>query len=300
MTGTFSRKLKKSVAFRNTSGLLLRQGNGVPPRPPGSPGGHADPRTTPTEPGENDDVARILVACMPKSGSTFLVNTLASLPGMHRRALVPAHQRREQELCPLEIRKVEKTIQKMRAKADRRGAPEFRGYVAQKHVRYTEYLQGLIDTHGLRPVVLQRNIFDIVPSLRDHLRNEKVEFPMAFAHESMRTWPDERIDAFLVDLAIPWFFNFFTTWSQRPDVLRVRYEELMTDKPGTMAAICDYLGLDVSDDEISAALGTARDRGSRFNKGVSGRGQSLSEDLKNRIRAYADYYPDVDFSSIDI
>ena len=69
---------------------------------------------------------------------------------------------------------------------------------------------------------------------------------------------------------------------------------------GTMAAICDYLGLDVSDDEISAALGTARDRGSRFNKGVSGRGQSLSEDLKNRIRAYADYYPDVDFSSIGI
>ena len=240
-----------------------------------------DTRVTPASLGERDSAVRVLVACMPKSGSTFLVNALTSMPGMRRRPLVPAHQRREQEICALELLKMEQQIGRARRKAKDDDGQEqlFRGYVAQKHVRYTAHLEELITSFGLRPVVLQRNIFDVVPSLRDHLKNENVAFPMAFAEDGMRDWPDARIDAFLVDLAIPWYFNFFVSWSQRPDVLRVRYEDLMADKPGALATVCDYLELDVSDDDIAAALGAAAEGGSRFNKGVSGRGEALPEEL---------------------
>jgi hypothetical protein len=49
--------------------------------------------------------AHFLVACMPKSGSTFLTEALASLPGFKRAVLVPQHGRREQELERRQLQK---------------------------------------------------------------------------------------------------------------------------------------------------------------------------------------------------
>lgn len=53
---------------------------------------------------------RVLVACMPKSGSTYLSGAIEALPGFIRAHLVPGYGRREQELCIEKLNEYEKLI----------------------------------------------------------------------------------------------------------------------------------------------------------------------------------------------
>ena len=97
----------------------------------------------------------VLVACMPKSASTFLTGVLAELPGMRRAPLTAAYGWREQTLDVVQLARFDL---------------EF--YVCQQHLRYSADVGALIGEYRLTPVVLTRNIFDVVASVRDHFRNE--------------------------------------------------------------------------------------------------------------------------------
>lgn len=250
-----------------------------------------------------DSLARLLIACMPKSGSTYVSEVLCNLPGLSRAHLVPGFQRREQELCPLEMYYAERQMMEARRLAFDGGQDlrSVRGYVAQRHVRHSKTTGALIDAFGVKPIVLVRNIFDIVPSLRDHLVKNAIYMPMAYFTEDMRDWPAEKIDAFIVDMAVPWYFNFFVSWLERPDALRVSFDDLMANKQAEFTRILGYAGLAVSASELAAAIDKADGGGkTRKNQGVAGRGSDLPEALKARIRQYAAYYPGVDFSSIGL
>jgi hypothetical protein len=60
---------------------------------------------------------------MPKSGSTYLAQIFAHLPGFVEATLVPGYGRREQELCH----------ERLLALAAQPGS-----FVAQQHVRYSD------------------------------------------------------------------------------------------------------------------------------------------------------------------
>jgi len=173
-----------------------------------------------------------LIACMPKSGSTFLSELVASLPGFRREHLVPSYNRREQELSEEEIaRAFVGTHHIRRAYMD--GvvtAPCLpRGFVAQHHVRHNDETQLLIDTYGLVPIVLVRNLFDVVVSLRDHLVKSSVYTPAAFVDEDFENLPEERQHDFLIDLAMPWYIHFYVSWWKAENKLLVTYEDLVED-----------------------------------------------------------------------
>lgn len=97
----------------------------------------------------------ILVACMPKSGSSFLSNCIASYQGFRHGILVPDYGVREQEMCELRLEKFNN-----------------RPYVAQLHVRNSAWTQKLIQRYGMTHVVLVRDLLDVVASVRDHIRKD--------------------------------------------------------------------------------------------------------------------------------
>ena len=101
----------------------------------------------------------ILIACMPKSASTYLCGIISALPEMSQMNLVAGHHRREQELCPLQC-----------------ALGHHMNYVAAHHVRYSRATQDLLKSYKILPVVLVRNIFDCVVSLRDHLLRENSRY----------------------------------------------------------------------------------------------------------------------------
>ncbi|MHC4248884.1 MAG: methyltransferase domain-containing protein [Planctomycetota bacterium] len=233
------------------------------------------------------DRHRILLACLPKSGSTYLARMLSLLPGWSKAPLVTGYGRREQELS------VERLLTAHRA---------YGNYVAQHHVRYSDVTRRLMERFVLKPVVLVRNIFDAAVSVRDHLLDDLPAISQAYVPDDISRWDDERQFHFIADMVMPWYFNFFASWADCPDKLLVAYEEIHADAVAVVRRIADHYGLGVADGEIRAAVEEAGRSGeaTRKNKGVLGRGSCLPDDVRRKISDLARYYEGVDFSTIGL
>lgn len=214
---------------------------------------------------------RIVVACQPKSGSSFLTGALSALPGMRGVSLVPGHDRREQELCELRLRQ------------ERRG-----GYVAHMHLRHSSVTDDLVKRYGLSVVVLTRDLFDVVVSLRDHLRKESTVFPMAYFTEEHLRLPDAELEAAITKLVIPWYINFYMGWRDCPYAIHVRYEGMIANPNETIASIARAVGLSPTEVEIEHAMSAVKV--TRLNSGVAGRGVSLSAGVKRDITDMLAFY----------
>lgn len=233
----------------------------------------------------------IFIACMPKSGSTFLGVVLSELTGYRRIPLYYACGRTEQDLY-------------LPALIDSYAFHT----VTHQHTRATGSNLSLMHLFSIRPVVLVRNIFDTVVSIRDHLSNEGFGFHAFFCDERFNELDEKTQYDCIIELAIPWYFNFYVSWfnassSGQADVSWLTYEEVMADKVEAIRAVARFCGFESATSDIKKALARAQNGGLdiRFNKGVSGRGFSaLTEGQREKIVNMARYYPYVDFSSMGI
>jgi tetratricopeptide (TPR) repeat protein len=226
------------------------------------------------------EVRRVLVACMPKSGSTWLADVLAKLPGMQRAHLVPDYGRREQELD------LEQLI-------NHQGL----SYVSQLHLRPSKLTKELLSGFRVKVVFLYRDIWDVMASLRDHMHTHSMDWSMARIEPAFRDWEEGRQYEFLARAMMPWFIDFYVSWSHEPEKLAVSYEALMTDPQATVARIAAWSGIAASAAEIGRALGDAG-RAATFNKGGSGRGATVPAAARAHVEALAACYPDVDFTPL--
>jgi len=226
------------------------------------------------------ETRRVLVACMPKSGSTYLTDILSKLPGMRRAHLVPDYGRREQELD------LEQLI-------NHQGL----SYASQLHVRPSKLTQELLAAFGVKVVFLYRNIWDVMASLRDHMHTHSLDWSMARIEPSFRDWDEGRQYEFLARAMMPWFIDFYVSWSLERDRLAVSYEELMTEPAAVIGRIAGWAGIGASGEEIGHAL-AATGHSATFNKGGSGRGKAVPAAARAHIEALAAFYPEVDFTPL--
>lgn len=231
----------------------------------------------------------IFIACVPKSGSTFLKNVLLRITGYRDAFVAYTPAQFEQDLY---LPGVVNT-----ARADT---------VTQQHVRASDANVQLMQAFEIRPVVLVRNIFDAVVSLLDFYNGGA--YSNTFFREDYQSLDEEtRIDL-LIDNLVPWYFQFVASWSlaekqQRLDVLWLSYEELIDDKPASVTKVLKFYGLGAPQRGIEQVVREieSEKRRTRFNKGVTGRGKAkLSESQISRIRSYARYYPTTDLSRIGL
>lgn len=241
---------------------------------------------------------------------------ISELPGMRKAVLVPGHERREQELDENAIAQQVKNTQFLRAYWQQNKIPGFerpRGWVAQHHTRYNDSTAKVLEGYGIQPIVLVRNIFDLVPSLYDHLSGnaefiKNGEAPqgthqnmsMAYvADDALRYDKDTFLD-FIADMVIPWYFNFYTTWTRCPNAALVTYEDMRADSVKALDRAFRKLRVRFTTKEITTALEKASSGKTRMNKGETGRGGGLPDRVRDKIVAYARYYPGIDFSPIGI
>ncbi|HSA06019.1 MAG TPA: sulfotransferase domain-containing protein [Candidatus Gastranaerophilales bacterium] len=251
----------------------------------------------------------ILIACMPKSGSTFLANVIANLPDCINYALVPCYGTREQEIEEQRILdfdlqynpKPKFKIKKLFKPNYKIPKPKF--FVSQNHVRHSQLLDNICSRHSIFRVVLCRNLKDIIFSLKDHIVNESTVFPMGNVPKEYLTWEEHKKEEFIVDIIMPWYLNFFAGWSRAADkqfTKFVWYEDLMTDKTVTIMSILRAAGhLEITENEINLSLNTKpqNHKLTRFNKGIAGRGENLSENASNKLSNLLAYYNN--FSDLD-
>jgi hypothetical protein len=233
------------------------------------------------------------VACMPRSGSTFLTETLCELTGFKRVELSDAYAENEQELDVPRL---------LDAYAY--------GSVTQQHVHANSRTVALMRDFGIRPVVLVRNVFDVVVSIRHFLLTEGCgKWPTFFTTDDRFRRLDEPTQyEQIIELGLPWYFDFFVSWSDVAqqgalDTMWLTYESAVGDWPDALRRIAEFYGLDAGASAIDAALErtTIRAPSLRLNKGVPGLGEAaLAPAARARIESYARFYPDIDFSAIGL
>jgi len=248
------------------------------------------PRLADFAPGveESELGTRVFIACMPKSGSTFLKLALCALTGWPEAVVTYAFLQNEQELYLPFLRKI--------ARNDT---------VSQQHVRATVPNLQMMQAFKIRPVVLVRNLYDAVVSYTDFF--DSGARTSTFFAARWDDLPRERKLDLVIDNFVPWYTAFYASWC---DVIRydqldcrlLRYEDMIADKQGTLESLAGFYGLDKSAADCAGAIELVDGRKDKthFNKGQAGRGGELSEAQQDRIRHLASYYPDVDFGPVGL
>lgn len=231
----------------------------------------------------------IFIACVPKSASTFLKNLLLKLTGYRDLFAVYAAGQTEHEIYLPTLREF--------AHLDT---------VTQQHCRASDANVHLMQAFGIRPVVLVRNIFDSLMSLLDFY-NEGAFKSSYFRADWSNLDKETKIDL-LIETVIPWYFQFVASWDQAEKQKRLElhwltYEELIVDKCSAVLRLLDFYGLGASPRDIKKSISQVESNGrkNRFNKGVTGRGESgLSSRQKEQVRGLARYYPSTNFGRLGV
>ena len=218
----------------------------------------------------------VLLACQPKAASTFIANVLAALPDSRHVRLVPGYDRREQELCESRIRRY-----RFRSMGN---------LVAQAHVRRSAPTDRLVQMYDIKVVVLTRNPFDTVVSMREHIRVEGEKFPFAHFTEAHRQMADENLDMAIVRFILPWIISFRQSWRGHPTARFLDYAEFQRDKSGSLLRVAQQAGMKADAADIGRALETAARLPSRINVGTAGRGSLLSPGVAAAIADLARAY----------
>ncbi|WP_187829350.1 YkvA family protein [Labrys sp. KNU-23] len=218
----------------------------------------------------------ILLACMPKSGSTFLSDIISEIGDFKRAVPLPAAGRREQELDEFYLQQVDD-----------------QDYVAQLHIRNHRWTEEMCQDYGITPIVLVRSLFDCVVSLRDHVRREGNLWPMIWLRPEHAQLDDATLDRMIARLAIPWYLNFYVSWRNAKNRLLITYEELIENPFEITKEVLGFARASVSDDQVRQAVQAVRGKAaSRLNVGVSGRGNCLDHETVKGILELLDFYPE--------
>ncbi len=231
----------------------------------------------------------LFIACMPKSGSTFLKNVICHLTGYEDKYFFYAHGQNEHDLYLPTVLKF-----------------SMKNTVSQQHTRPSNANVQMMQAFNIKPVVLVRNIYDAVMSLLDFYKGG-ASINTYHRQEFAALDHDQCIDL-LIDYFVPWYFQFHASWleiesRQSLPVYWLSYETLIADKPLAVEQVLTFYGLKFPREAISQSIATVETDGrrNRFNKGVAGRGQArLSDAQKERVKALARHYPSTDFSAIGL
>jgi len=155
-------------------------------------------------------------------------------------------------------------------------------FIVKPHLQATPNNINALQHFNIRPIIMTRNIFDSVISMRDHFDKDvnegttgMVPMPLGFPfyHDSYRALsPQERID-YIIDYIAPWLIMFQYGWQRyQGECLRIDYDSFMKNKRRTFAHTIQFLeGRQhaISKKRIQASL---KHEDIRYNSVISGRG----------------------------
>lgn len=235
----------------------------------------------------------IFLAAMPKSASTFLHRALVELTGFQSAYLASHYRNIEQELyLPSLIDNYDIAT------------------VTQQHTRANHINLNLMKQFRIRPVVLVRNVPDVIVSIRDHLLAERMDnLPGLYVPDNFRELSKQVQLDFVTSHAGPWLISFYASWVRAQDVTKIgilwlHYEQITGDWTVTLRRVLDFFSIEKSDLEIERALREILQRKKsqlRINKAVSDRGKrELSDEQRQRLLELSMAYSAIDFSAIGI
>nr|WP_203293154.1 hypothetical protein [Luteirhabdus pelagi] len=160
--------------------------------------------------------------------------------------------------------------------------------------------------YQIKPIILIRNIPDVIISLRDHIAKTLI-WPHFFVPKDFGEWENAKQYDFLIDLATPWYIFFYVSWTKaiQDKILvakMINYNDFNTNSPQVIKETLEFYGFNFNLSSIEQSINNIKKMPrnlNRINKGEINRGQNLLSNLQiEKIKAYTKHYHDIDFSPI--
>lgn len=234
---------------------------------------------------------QILIAAMPKSGSTLLVRALAGITGRAHNLCAYTDVGTEQDLYfPVLVRD---TL--------------MRRCVCKLHLRATPVNIELMRAFNITPIVQVRNVLDVIVSARDHVMRDVAAGAADPALADHLNGLDEagQYD-YVIDTQLPTYLAFYASWRKAAQggevtVHWVDYDALNADAADTIAGVLRFLAIEPEAAKIRQVLDELGGEETRFNRGVVGRGRELlSAAQRRRVAEVARHYPAIDKAALGI
>jgi len=179
--------------------------------------------------------------------------------------------------------------------------PDTLPMITHIHMQALPANRNFVDAFGLKPVIMIRNLPDMLASYWDMLDVDPVAradglnclIPSDFVTKSR----DAKAD-FMIDIVAPWYASYFATWKDFADaapetVSVLRYDAFSADPAATVHQALSHAGFAVTRAKCDAAVEKVwGERNTyRFNKGSSGRGREYfsAEHIARLARMLSQY-----------
>jgi hypothetical protein len=177
--------------------------------------------------------------------------------------------------------------------------------VTHVHMQALTANRNFIAAVGLKPVIMIRNLADMLASFLDMLEKDSFardeglncQVPANFTE-----LPRGRKLDFMIDVVAPWYASYFATWKSFADddpetVCVLHYRDFRRAPVDVLWTALAHAGFVISHTECEDALAEIwAERGThRYNKGVAGRGKSYFAPAHlERLRRMLAYYPQLE------
>lgn len=177
--------------------------------------------------------------------------------------------------------------------------------VAHLHMQAFAANRNFLSAFGIRPVIMLRNVPDMLASFWDMLETDPVaraEGLNCIVPDDFALWDPAQKADFMVDIVAPWYASYFASWKNFVDqapkqVCVLRYRNFHRDPLESLHTALSHAGFTISRSICKAALDRAwseRDA-FRFNKGTEGRGKTyFSAQHRGEIARKFSHYPQLD------
>jgi hypothetical protein len=234
---------------------------------------------------------QVVIAAMPKTGSTFLVKALAQLTGRaHNYSGYCGDNGEEQLYFPALVRD---TL--------------LRQAVTKMHLLATPTHLQLMRAFNITPIVQVRDLFDAVVSQRDHLVRDLGDQPQQQELASHLASLDEQGQYdYVIDTWLPWVVTFYKSWWEADrdgaiGMMWVDYDRLNADAAGVIDDVLAFLGIPSDAGGVRAVLASLDGKATRMNKAVVGRGRHLlTDEQRDRVVRLTRHFPWVDFTRVGV
>jgi len=174
--------------------------------------------------------------------------------------------------------------------------------VAHIHMQAFAANRNLLSAFGIKPVIMLRNIPDMLASLWDMLENDaaaRAEGLNCLVPDNFTQFSTSRKADFLIDAIAPWYASYFASWKDFADempkqVCVLRYRKFLQNPPESFHAALTHAGFVISRAACEAALARAwsERRTLRYNRGTEGRGNAyFSPRHRSDLARKLSYYP---------
>ena len=211
--------------------------------------------------------SNVFIAAALRSGSTHLTSCLSKLLGLRMGRVNGMHGEGEEE----------QNVNPFLASI----LMPYGSFVFQQHTRCTSMNKQFIYSFDNRVVVLTRNLYDSLVSLREWSNIEdSCIIPGVPMPDDWREWEEFAQYRWLTYNAVPWYLSFVNSWLDKK-VFWVDYDEHYSDQVSSIKNILNAIKVPLPEDKKIAAVASNR---IHVRTGISGRGDRIfPEELRTPI-----------------